>query len=288
MEESTKGTAVEQLPPEFLTPGSSSFADFLAAHAPEQLPADRRLGGAGDPAGAAVDFPHGTTIVAASYADGVLLAADRRVTLGNGMIAHRDFEKVFPADEFSAVGIAGSTGMAEEMVRLLRLELEHYEKIETVPLSLEGKANRLGTLIRDNLGPAMQGLAVVPIFAGYDVRSGAARIYSYDITGGRAEEKGFGGTGSGSVYARGAMKKLYREGMSEDDAVTMAVQALYDAAEDDSATGGPDATRRIYPLVHTVTAEGCRRLDDARVAELSLAVLEGRRGRPDGPNAPLA
>lgn len=288
---------MEQLPPEFLTPGSSSFVDFLASYAPGQLPANRRLPGVGvgvgagtatDTAAAAIDIPHGTTVVAASYADGVLLAADRRVTLGNGMIAHRDFEKLFPADEFSAIGIAGSTGMAEEMVRLLRLELEHYEKIETVPLSLEGKANRLGTLIRDNLGSAMQGLAVVPLFAGYDPRSGAARIYSYDITGGRAEEKGFAGTGSGSVYARGALKKLYREGMGEDDTVTMVVQALYDAAEDDSATGGPDATRRIFPLVYTVTEEGCRRLPEARVTELSLAVLEGRRGRPDGPNAPLS
>lgn len=275
---------MEHLPPEFLTPGSSSFVDFLAAYAPDQLPGRRPLPGQGT---AVADIPHGTTVIAAVYADGVLIAGDRRVTLGNGTIANREGEKVFPADEHSAIGIAGTVGIAVEMARLLSLELEHYEKIEAAPLSLEGKANRLGTLIRDNLASAMQGLAAVPLFAGYDTKAGRGRIFSYDITGGRSEEHGFAGTGSGSVFARGALKKLYREDMSEADVVTMAVQALYDAAEDDTATGLPDATRRIYPLIYVVTEDGCRALPEHDVSEVARSVLEGRVERPDGPGAPV-
>ncbi|MGP4115507.1 proteasome subunit beta [Streptomyces sp. 4N509B] len=270
-----------ELPATFLEPGSASFVDFLARHAPGALPSGRQLPGAVD----ASAIPHGTTIVAAAYADGVLLAGDRRVTAG-GMIAHREAEKVFPADEFSAIGMSGSLGPSVEMIRLFQLELEHYEKVEGVPLSLVGKANRLSTMIRGNLSLAMQGLAFIPIFAGYDLGAGRGRIFSFDVAGGQHEEQGFAATGSGSIFARGALKKLYREDMAEREVTTAVIQALYDAAEEDTATGGPDLTRKLYPLVTVVTEDGFRRLPEEDVAELARAVVEGRHARPDGPTAP--
>ena len=230
--------------------------------------------------------PHGTTIVAATFPGGVVIAGDRRATMGN-IIAQRDIEKVFPADEYSAVGIAGSAGIAVEMVRLFQVELEHYEKIEGSVLSLDGKANRLATLIRSNLGMAMQGLAVVPLFAGYDMDAGQGRIFSYDVTGGRYEETAFFSVGSGSLFAKGSLKKLYREDLDETECATVVVQALYDAADDDSATGGPDLTRRIFPVVRVITAEGGRRLDDDAVAEIADRMIAARMIRPDGPAAPL-
>ncbi|MEV5989483.1 proteasome subunit beta [Streptomyces sp. NPDC052051] len=270
-----------RLPAAFLTPGSSSFMDFLAEHQPELLPGKRQL-----PAQGVIEAPHGTTIVAATFPGGVVLAGDRRATMGN-LISQRDMEKVFPADEYSAVGIAGTAGLAVEMVKLFQLELEHFEKVEGVQLSLEGKANRLSTMIRSNLGMAMQGLAVVPLFAGYDLDRDKGRIFSYDVTGGRFEERAFAATGSGSLFARGAMKKLFREDLSEEQAMTLVVQALYDAADDDSATGGPDVARRIYPLVTVITEEGCRRLTDGESSEIARAVLERRLEQPDGPSAAL-
>jgi proteasome beta subunit len=222
--------------------------------------------------------------VAAAFGGGVVLAGDRRATMGN-IIAQRDIEKVFPADEFSAVGIAGTAGLAVEMVKLFQLELEHYEKIEGATLSLEGKANRLSTMIRSNLGMALQGLAVVPLFAGYDTEREKGRIFSYDVTGGRSEEHGFAATGSGSMFARGALKKLYRSDLSERQLVTAVVQALYDAADDDSATGGPDLARRIFPIITVITEEGFRRLGETEVAEIAQSVVDGRLERPDGPQA---
>ncbi|QXE37726.1 MULTISPECIES: proteasome subunit beta [Streptomyces] len=271
-----------RLPAAFLTPGSSSFMDFLAHHSPDMLPGKRSL----PPLQGAVEAPHGTTIVAATFDGGVVLAGDRRATMGN-MIAQRDIEKVFPADEYSAVGIAGTAGLAVEMVKLFQLELEHFEKVEGAQLSLEGKANRLSTMIRSNLAMAMQGLAVVPLFAGWDVDRGKGRIFSYDVTGGRSEELGFASTGSGSIFARGAMKKLYREDLTEEQATTLVVQALYDAADDDSATGGPDVARRIYPIVTTITDEGFRKLTDEESSEIARSILEHRLQRPDGPRAAL-
>jgi proteasome beta subunit len=214
------------------------------------------------------------------------MAGDRRATMGN-IIAQRDIEKVFPADEFSAVGIAGSAGIAIEMVRLFQVELEHYEKIEGTTLSMDGKANRLAALIRGNLAMAMQGLAVVPLFAGFDLEASQGRIFSYDVTGGRYEETAFHSVGSGSLFARGALKKLYRPDLSVDGAVEAVIQALYDAADDDSATGGPDLTRRIFPVVQVITVEGGRRLPDDDVAQVADRVLAARMGRPDGPMAPL-
>ena len=271
-----------RLPDAFLAPGTASFTDFLTAQSPELLPSSRALpqGNAGDLA------PHGTTIVAATYPGGVVMAGDRRATMGN-IIAQRDIEKVFPADEFSCVGIAGTAGLAVEMVRLFQTELEHYEKIEGTTLSMDGKANRLAALIRSNLGMAMQGLAVVPLFAGFDLGADQGRIFSYDVTGGRYEETAFHSVGSGSLFARGALKKLYRDDLSADECVTAVVQALYDAADDDSATGGPDVTRRIFPVVQVITADGGRRMPDDEVAATADRVIAARMNRPDGPAAAL-
>ena len=280
MEANTRGTG--RLPAAFLTPGSSSFVEFLADHQPELLPGRRVL-----PAGVQpLEAPHGTTIVSVTFDGGVILAGDRRATMGN-LIAQRDIEKVFPADEYSAVGIAGTAGLAVEMVRLFQLELEHYEKIEGTQLSLEGKANRLTTMIRGNLGMAMQGLAVVPLFAGYDLDLGRGRIFSYDVTGGRSEEVGFAATGSGSLFAKGSLKKLYRSDLTAEQATTAVVQALYDAADDDSATGGPDLTRGIFPIVGVITEDGFRRLPDDEVGALARSILDHRLEFPNGPQAGL-
>ncbi|GAA1928975.1 proteasome subunit beta [Streptomyces sodiiphilus] len=254
----------------------------MSQQAPEQLPGNRNL----PPVKGAVEAPHGTTIVALTYPGGVVLAGDRRATMGN-IIAQRDIEKVFPADEYSAVGIAGTAGFAVEMVKLFQLELEHFEKVEGDQLSLEGKANRLSAMIRGNLGMAMQGLAVIPLFAGYDMDREKGRVFSYDVTGGRSEELGFAAVGSGSLFARGSLKKLYREGLTEQQAATAVVQALYDAADDDSATGGPDLARRIYPIVAVITEDGFRRLGEEEISEIVRSVHEGRLQLPDGPQAPV-
>jgi proteasome beta subunit len=265
----------------FLEAGTSSFVDFAAAVAPEVLPGTR---GAADGAGALT--PHGTTIVAATFPGGVVVAGDRRATMGN-MIAQRDIEKVFAADEYSIIGIAGAAGIAVEMVGLFQVELEHYEKIEGAPLSLVGKANRLATMIRQNLGLALQGLAVVPLFAGWDEAIGAGRIFSYDATGGRYEEHAFFSVGSGSVFARGSLKKLYRPDLEPERAAMAVAQALYDAADDDAATGGPDLTRQIFPVVMMASADGVVRMPDAEVGELVAELIDRRMARPDGPEASL-
>ncbi len=264
-----------RLPAHFTAPGSSSFSEFLGHAAPDLLPGRREL-----PAGV-IDAPHGTTIVAVTHARGVVMAGDRRATMGN-IIAQRDIEKVFPADEYSCVGIAGTAGLAVEMVRLFQVELEHYEKLEGSTLSLDGKANRLSMMIRGNLGMAMQGLAVVPLFAGYDLAGQVGRIFSYDVTGGRYEEHSFHSVGSGSVFARGALKKRYRDGVTEAEAVRLCVDALYDAADDDSATGGPDLTRKIWPVVMSVTDEGLRRLPDDDIGAVVQAVVDERMVHPGG------
>ncbi|MFC6707004.1 proteasome subunit beta [Flexivirga alba] len=259
-----------KLPDSYLQTGSSSFTEFLAGHAPDLVPGSRTL-----PV-ASVEAPHGTTIIALAYADGVLLAGDRRATMGS-LIANNEMLKVFAADDYSAVGIAGTAGTAIEMVRLFQVELEHYEKIEGTRLSLVGKANRLATMIRGNLGMAMQGLSVVPLFAGYDLGRAAGRIFSYDVTGGCYEEHDFHSVGSGSLFARGALKKLWRRGLTRDEAVHVAIEALYDAADDDSATGGPDFGRRIWPTVAVVDAEGTRFVNDDTLAAVVEQVLDARR-----------
>ena len=289
-------------PGAFLAPRISSFADFLAGYAPDLLPGamGRRspaTGAEGAPwtpsapgapagGGGLTDLPHATTIVTAVFDGGVVIAGDRRSTAGN-LIAKRDVEKVFRSDEFSALGIAGTASVGLEFVRLFQVELEHYEKMEGRSLSLEGKANRLATMIRGNIAAAMQGLAVVPLFAGYDEDSGRGRIFSYDVAGGPYEEHRYHSIGSGSVFARGSLKKLYRDGMPAQDTVRACVHALYDAADDDSATGGPDLTRQIFPVIAVVDADGYSRLSEAEAGAHARAVVEERMQSPDGPSAPF-
>lgn len=193
--------------------------------------------------------------------------------MGN-LIAQRDIEKVFGADEYSIIGIAGVAGIAIELVRLFQVELQHYEKVEGLPLSLDGKANRLGALVRGNLDQAMAGLAVIPMLAGWDIQRRQGRIFSYDATGGRYEETGFHAIGSGAAFARGSLKKTHRPGLGEDAAIAAAIRSLYDAADDDSATGGPDLARSIFPVVMSASAGGVRQLSSDQVAEITTRVLE--------------
>jgi proteasome beta subunit len=293
--ENTPSRAVPgaSLPAAYLTAETSSFTDFLRVQAPHLLPW-AHAGHADGPVQArrsAADLspapPHGTTIVAVTFEGGVLIAGDRRATSGN-LISQRDIEKVFVTDAYSAVGIAGTAGLAIELVRLFTLDLSHYEKIEGVSLSLDGKTNKLATLVRGNLDVAMAGLAVLPLFVGFDPAAEdparAGRIVSYDVVGGRYEEKaGFHSVGSGSLFARSALKKLYDPGSDRQTAVRHAVEALYDAADDDSATGGPDLGRKIYPSVITVTgAEGSVHLPENEVAAVTEAVVTDRSNQPRG------
>jgi proteasome beta subunit len=283
--------ASDGAPSGFLGLQTSSFTDFLASHSPgllpgRVLPADPDSRGPGSGFQGVRDLPHATTIVAAICDGGVVLAGDRRATAGN-MIAKRDVEKVFRSDEFSGMGYAGTGSVGIEFVRLFQVELEHYEKMEGRSLSLEGKANRLAFMVRGNLGAAMQGLIVVPLFVGYDEAAGRGRIFSYDVAGGPYEEQRFHSIGSGSLFARGALKKLYVDGLPAADAVLACVQALYDAADDDSATGGPDLPRRIFPIVATITADGFTKLPEAEAEQIAEQVVRERMTRPDGPTAAL-
>ncbi|SNX65793.1 proteasome endopeptidase complex beta subunit [Streptomyces sp. TLI_55] len=270
---------------EFFTPGTSSFTEFLTAHRPDLLPTRKPFP---DHVRAAPDrFPHGTTVLALAYRDGVLIAGDRRATMGN-LIAQRDLEKVHPADDYTAVAFAGTVGLALDMVKLYQVELKHFEKIEGIPMTLNAKARRLAGMIRQNLGQAMQGLAVVPLLTGYDdaaPEGERGRIFSFDVAGGLYEKQDFHAEGSGSPYARGALKKLFRRGMSRREAALAALQALYDAADDDSATGGPDISRRIFPILSVITEDGFERLAEPVTEELSREMVEQRRARPDGPSA---
>ncbi len=245
----------------FFSPGDDpgpGFSDLLRRVGPpppsfEMGPADRAA------------ITHGTTVVAIRFADGVVMAGDRRATAGN-LIAHRAIEKVFAADQHSGVAIAGAAGPAMEMVKLFQLQLEHYEKVEGVGLSLDGKANTLAQMVRGNLPAAMQGLAVVPLFAGYDLRRGSGRLFEYDITGGRYEETRFAASGSGSLHAGTVVKMGYSDDMARDETVDLAISALFEAADEDSATGGPDLVRGIYPVIATITATGFDRLSDDEVS----------------------
>lgn len=266
------GTALDEA---YLSPWSASFTEFLSVRAPELLP--RRRVGEGP-----LQVPHGTTIVAITFRGGVLIAGDRRATSGN-VIAQRDIEKVYVTDHYSAVGVAGSAGLAVELVRLYTVELQHYEKINGISLSLDGKTSQLATMVRSNLDMAMAGLAVLPLFVGYDTGADdpdrAGRIVTFDVSGGRFEEHGgYHAVGSGSVFAKSALKKLYNPDVDINGAVRTAIEALYDAADDDSATGGPDLARRIFPTMITITAaEGAVKLPQERTAEVAEAVVEDRR-----------
>ena len=269
--------ADSRLPAAYLQPGTSSFADFLAGQAPDLLPGRRTL-----PQGSAADLaPHGTTIVAATFPGGVVIAGDRRATMGN-IIAQRDIQKVFPADEFSAVGIAGTAGLAVEMVRLFQTELEHYEKVEGERLSLEGKANKLSQMIRANLPAAMQGLVVVPLFAGFDESRNEGRIFKYDVTGGRYEEDDYHATGSGGKDARSSLKKRWRSDLSREEAVKIAIEALFDAADEDVGTGGPDLVRGIFPTVAAISGDGMIEISEDAVRQLFEELIEERRDQMVG------
>ncbi|MQY27981.1 Proteasome subunit beta 2 [Nocardia sp. RB56] len=261
----------------------SSFSEHLREHAPELLPANRfaAVTDAAPRGAASPDIaPHGTTIVAVAFRGGVLIAGDRRATMGN-LLASRDVEKVYITDTFSAAGIAGTAGVAVEMIRLFAVELEYYEKIEGVSLTFDGKANKLSKMVRDNLPAALQGLAVVPILVGYDPSATdpdrAGRIVSYDVVGGRSEERfGYTGVGSGSLFAKSSLKKTYRRGLDQDRALRIAVEALLDAADDDTATGGPDMLRGIYPTAVVIDAEGAEEVSDERLAELARSIVDER------------
>jgi proteasome beta subunit len=252
-----------------------SFADVVRSMAPESLQAaggqsQAPAGGSGHGPGA---IPHGTTVLALRFHGGVVMAGDRRAVEGFS-IADERIEKVFPADEYSTVAIAGAAGQATEIVRLFQTELEHYEKVEGERLSLEGKANRLAQMIRANFPMALQGLVVVPLFAGFDVRRGEGRIYRYDVTGGRWEEADYHATGSGGVHARGTLKKRWRVGLDRAAAVRAAVEALWDASQEDVATGGPNPARGVFPSVKVVTEGGIDVISDEELRSVVASILE--------------
>jgi proteasome beta subunit len=255
------------------TPGTDPGSSF-----PELL---KRMGLATEPTGAAhgeLAVPHATTCVALRFADGVIMAGDRRATSGN-LISHRGMEKVVQADLHSGVAIAGAAGPAMEMVKLFQLQLEHYEKVEGKSLSLEGKANQLSMMVRGNLPAAMQGMVVVPIFAGYDLRRGDGRLFTYDVTGGRYEEHDYIATGSGMLHAGTVIKIGWRDGIDRNAAIALACRGLWEAADADSATGGPDALRGIYPVVATITAAGWSRVPDPELATVFESIASEVRSR---------
>jgi proteasome beta subunit len=270
----------------------SSFADHLRREAPELLPAS--LGSVGGHPGDRVvngaQLPHGTTIVALKHPGGVVIAGDRRSTQGN-MIAGRDVKKVYITDDYTATGIAGTAAIAVEFARLYAVELEHYEKLEGVPLTFPGKVNRLATMVRGNLAAAMQGLVALPLLAGYDINAAdpqkAGRIVSFDAAGGwNMEEEGYQSVGSGSIFAKSSMKKLYAQVTDIESALRVAIEGLYDAADDDSATGGPDLVRRIFPTAVTIGADGAVEVPEEHIAALAREVIESRsRGETFGPHA---
>jgi proteasome beta subunit len=227
------------------------------------------------------EVPHGTTVIAVRYRDGVIMAGDRQATAGY-QVASRRIEKIFKSDDLSGVGIAGAAGPAMEMAKLFQTELEHYEKVEGDNLSLEGKANKLGQMIRMNLQAAMMGLAVEPIFAGFDEKSGVGRLFKYDITGGRYEETNYDAQGSGSKDARDSLKKLWKRDMGRDDALQVALQALIDAADEDVGTGGPDFVRGIFPTVKTITRSGFGDVADDEVRRVCEQILDDRKRTGNG------
>ena len=266
----------EPLLPSFgpgLDPGPS-FVDYLRRVAPHAVPGTGG-GGGGASTSAPLEVTQATTVLAIRYADGVVMAGDRRATSGM-TIASRRIEKVFPADDHSGVAIAGAAGPSVDMVRLFQVQLEHYEKIEGEPLSLEGKANQLSQLVKSNLPAALQGFVVVPLFAGYDERRERGRVFSFDVTGGKYEETDFQAHGSGGVHARNWIKAAWREDLSGPDATELALRALFAAADEDAATGGPDLVRRIFPTVATISAEGYQALTDEEVEQQAEALLGGR------------
>jgi len=267
----------------------SSFSELLRRQAPQLLPADAPSPQT-TPLPPTAALPHGTTIVALKYPGGVVIAGDRRSTQGN-MIAGRDMQKVYITDDYTATGIAGTAAIAVEFARLYAVELEHYEKLEGVALTFAGKVNRLAIMVRGNLAAAMQGLVALPLLVGYDLDDpnpqGAGRIVSFDAAGGwNFEEEGYQAVGSGSIFAKSAIKKLYSDVVDEDSGLRVAVESLYDAADDDSATGGPDLVRGIYPTAVMINADGAAEVPEERIAELAREIIQSRsRANTFGPDA---
>lgn len=252
----------------------SSFFDLVRQQGPTLMP---QFGLAGVEAREGIPpVPTATTVLALRFQDGVVIAGDRQATEGH-QVASRRIEKVYAADAHSAIAIAGAAGPCIEMARLFQTELAHYEKLEGMGLSLEGKANKLAQMVRANLPLAIQGLIVIPIFVGFDLKRNEGRIYKYDLVGGRYEEADYYAIGSGGKDARATMKKLYRPGMAEADSVPLAVEALYDAADEDIGTGGPDFVRRIFPSVRLVTRAGIQDITEEHVAALCEAIVNARR-----------
>jgi proteasome beta subunit len=257
-------------PPELPLGANPSFFDLVRGLEPTSPPSRASS------EGGSVSIPQGTTVLALKFSGGVVMAGDRRAVEGYS-IADDEMMKVFPADDYSAVGIAGVAGQAIEMVRLFQTELEHYEKVEGEHLSLEGKANRLAQMVRGSFPMVMQGLVVVPIYAGFDVRRDQGRIFRYDVIGGRYEESDYAATGSGSREAKASMKKRWRPALTHDEAVEVAVEALVDAGEEDTATAGPDLIRGIFPTVHVVTADGVEELTEEPIRQAAETVISRRR-----------
>src|SRR5215470_12540230 len=253
---------------------SSSFLEVLRRESPHLMPTP-------GPGANTVDPPHGTTVLALRFRDGVIMAGDRQATAGY-QVASRRIDKVFKCDDLSGIGIAGAAGPAMEMAKLFQTELEHYEKVEGDNLSLEGKANKLSQMIRMNLQGAMMGLAVVPIFAGFDERAGVGRLFKYDITGGRYEEKDYDAQGSGSKDARDSLKKLWRREMARDDAFRVALEALVDAADEDVGTGGPVLVRGIFPTLKTITRSGFTEVGEEEIRRTCEAILSQRSNSEQG------
>ncbi len=268
-------TALGDLVPTAFDPNGSSFVETMRRAAPEALPPVLR----GDlPAALAQQIVHGTTVIALRFAGGVLVAGDRRATSGN-IIARGDMRKVFPADDWSAIAIAGAAGPAMELARVFSIELEHYEKVEGDPLSLEGKANKLAGMVRANMSLAMQGIVVVPLFAGVEAGTSRGSIFEYDPIGGRYRAADHAASGSGSIIAKQTLKRFVDPSSDEETATTLAVEALFDAADDDSATGGPDLVRGIFPIVTVIDAEGYRELPESDVADRVDTVIAARVAR---------
>jgi proteasome beta subunit len=249
-----------------------SVADASFLSVLEHRGAEPRWDGTG---GSVLPIPEATTVLALTWSGGVVMAGDRRATAGN-VIAHKRVRKVYEADRHSAVAISGTAGMAVELIKLFRTELEHYEKIEGTTLSLEGKANFLARMIRGNLALAFQGLVVIPLFCGYDQATDTGRLFSFDVVGGRYDELNYATTGSGGAEARSFLKNAWHEDMSKDAALGAAVEALVSAAEEDAATGGPDLRRGILPNILVVTADGVEEIEDEALAAIAAPILEGR------------
>lgn len=264
--------------PSFLSSTSTSFFDLVRTAQPETLPATTGV--------SPVLSPEGTTVLALRTAEGVLMAGDRRATASTH-IASRRIEKVHRADDRSVIGIAGTAGLALELVRLFQVELEHYEKLEGTPLSLEGKATRLASMLRSQLGLALQGLAVVPLLAGLgDADGDTGRIFSFDPTGGKYEEVDHHAIGSGSGPARSTLHRLWRPGLTTDDGVRLALECLSDAARDDAATGGPDLVRGIAPIIRVVGPDGQRQVPQDAVLEAASALVGSPQRAIPGEEAP--